>query len=155
MEKIVHELTSIIKEFSAKLQAIPEDEFGAKPFLEKWSKKEVIGHLIDSAQNNLRRFIVGQYDSTSIIVYDQNFWVKANAYQQMNKDEIILLWRLLNERIGAILLNMPSGAYSTELKTSKDSAEIHSLEWLAADYVKHMKHHLNQVLAASFDVTYP
>lgn len=156
MEKVVHELTSIVNDFAERLSSVPDEIFAEKPFLNKWSKKEVIGHLIDSAQNNLRRFIVGQYDTTSsIIVYDQDFWVTANGYQDMSKDEIILLWRLINERISAVLTNMPPEAYSREVNTSKHSPELRSLDWLAIDYVKHLKHHLNQVFVASFNVTYP
>jgi hypothetical protein len=155
MKQTVKELQAIVTEFSSKLRNLPADEFAAKPLPRKWSKKEVIGHLIDSAQNNLRRFIVGQYDNSSSIVYEQDFWVNANAYQQMTQDEIILLWKLLNERICAILTNMPAEHYRREVNTGKDAVQLHSLEWLAIDYVKHMKHHLNQVFTKSFDIIYP
>lgn len=155
MQKIVHELTSIVRDFSEKLSAISAEDFSAKPNPAKWSRKEVIGHLIDSAQNNLRRFLVGQYDAHANVVYEQDFWVSANGYQKMPQDEIILLWKLLNERIGAVLSNMPTEAYSRQTNTGKGVSEMHSLEWLASDYVKHMKHHLNQVIAKSFDITYP
>jgi hypothetical protein len=155
MENTVRELRSIINDFAAKLKALSPEQFSAKPNPLKWSKKEVLGHLIDSAQNNLRRFVVGQYDQTTQVVYDQDFWVMSNGYQEMNQDEIILLWKLLNERICAILTNMPAQNYSKELNTGKNAVELHSLEWLASDYVKHMKHHLNQVLEKSFNVVYP
>lgn len=155
MEKIVQDLRSILTDFVVKLNAISPEDFSAKPNPAKWSRKEVIGHLIDSAQNNLRRFLVGQYDASANIVYEQDFWVSANDYQNMKQDEIILLWKLINERICAVLSNMPREAYGKELNTGKGNPEMHSLEWLASDYVKHMKHHLNQVIAKSFDVVYP
>jgi hypothetical protein len=151
MNLTVQELTSIIKEYTQKISAIPDHEFSAKPNPLKWSKQEVLGHLIDSAQNNLRRFICGQYEpNPSKIVYDQDFWVASNGYQNMAKEDVIQLWRLINQRIAAVLTNMPSENYG---KLSETSA-LHSLEWLAADYVKHMKHHLNQIIAGSFDVVY-
>jgi hypothetical protein len=155
MKTTVDELRSIVNEFTLKIQKLSKDEFDAKPLPEKWSKKEVLGHLIDSAQNNLRRFVVGQYDTADKIIYDQDFWVTANGYQQMNQQEIILLWKLINERICAILLNMPLQNYGREVNTGKDAVQLRTLEWLADDYVKHMKHRLNQVFARSFDIVYP
>jgi hypothetical protein len=151
MKNIARELDQLIDEFAAKFDLISADDFSIKPLPKKWSKKEVIGHLIDSAQNNLRRFICGQYETIPPkIVYNQDFWVAANGYQSMPKDDIILLWKLINKRIVTVLDTMPEQTYNKQAETN----ELHSLEWLAADYVKHMKHHLNQLIAGSFDVVY-
>jgi hypothetical protein len=155
MKNIVEELNKLVDTFSLKIGKIPESEFSAKPLPNKWSKKEVVGHLIDSAQNNLRRFLCGQYEKTpSKITYDQDFWVNANGYQQVEKNNIINLWRLTNEQIATVLKNMPQGNYSRSSDTGKEGVKLHSLEWLAQDYVNHMKHHLNQILPGSFDIIY-
>src|SRR5258706_2043566 len=143
MKKITEELDQIIQEFSKKISAISEIEFSSKPLPHKWSKKEVLGHLIDSAQNNLRRFICGQYESSPPkIVYDQDRWVASNNYTLMDSKEIIEFWKLTNKRIIAVLSQMPSTNYSSNCDTGKDEVKLHSIEWLADDYVKHMKHHL-------------
>jgi hypothetical protein len=156
MKQTIHDLTEIVKEYSLKIGAIPEKEFSLKTSPDRWSKKEVLGHLIDSAQNNLRRFICGQYESApQKIVYSQNDWVAMNAYQQSDSQEIILLWALLNKRIAAILQQMPTAAYTRLSDTGKNSVETHTLEFLAEDYVKHLKHHLNQIIPNSFDIRYP
>ena len=156
MKTIVIELNEVVSDFAEKCNRFSEIEFGAKPLPNKWSKKEVLGHLIDSAQNNLRRFICGQYESTpSKIVYEQDSWVNANNYQSESKDNLIKLWVLINQRIGAILLAMPKDSYSKVSDTGRDQANLRSLEWLAADYNKHMKHHLNQIIPNSFDIKYP
>lgn len=155
IKNTIQELRQIVVDYTTRISAIHEKEFAAKPLPNKWSKKEVLGHLIDSAQNNLRRFICGQYElSPPHIVYEQDFWVQANGYVNANKEDIIQLWRLINERICSILDTMPSANYSKTCNTSKESLQLHSLEWLAEDYVKHMKHHLNQIIADSFDVIY-
>jgi hypothetical protein len=155
MVLIVDDLRNVLQQFVPKLQAISHHEFAAKPLPDKWSKQEVIGHLIDSAQNNMRRFIVGQYESRPKIVYQQDFWVAANNYQNAKKDDVINHWKLINERICDVLVNMPEINYNKEADTSKATNEYHSLIWLAEDYVKHMKHHLNQVLPGSFSIKYP
>jgi hypothetical protein len=151
MNSTIEELRNIVNIYTEKIRNISESEFSAKPLLNKWSKQEVLGHLIDSAQNNLRRFICGQYEIIpSKIVYDQDFWVTANGYQNMKKEDVLALWKLINERIAAVLERMPD---ENKIKQSQTS-ELHTLEWLAGDYVKHLKHHLNQIIAGSFNIIY-
>lgn len=155
MNALVKELNEVVSSFSKKIGEIPSEELADKPNPKKWSKKEVLGHLIDSAQNNLRRFVVGQYEEAPRIVYDQDFWVTANGYQQMQAEEVVALWKLQNERIMAVLSRMPKENYNRPCNTGKSEKSLHSLEWLAADYIKHMKHHLNQIIPGSFNISYP
>jgi hypothetical protein len=155
MKHTIDELRRLVIEYSSKISDLPEPEFSAKPLPHKWSKKEVLGHLIDSAQNNLRRFICGQYEPfPPHIVYHQDFWVYANAYGHAPKDDVIQLWRLTNERICEVLHTMPPENYARACNTSKDDVQLRTLEWLAEDYVKHTKHHLNQIIPGSFDIVY-
>jgi len=156
MKNTIAELNKIVSSYSEKIRAIAEPEFSAKPLPNKWSKKEVLGHLIDSAQNNLRRFICGQYESAPPkITYEQDHWVNLNAYQQADGNEVIDLWVLINKRIAAVLTKMPVTSYAKSSDTGRNSVSLHSLEWLAEDYVKHLKHHLNQIIPNSFDIVYP
>ena len=155
MNETIQELNQIVQDYSEKFSRIPASEFSAKPIPHKWSKKEVLGHLIDSAQNNLRRFICGQYESQPPkILYEQDIWVIANAYQSASKEEVILLWKLMNERICAVLSSMSPVNYTKECDTGRQKPELHTIQWLAADYVKHLKHHVNQIVPEAFDVVY-
>jgi hypothetical protein len=154
MQIIIHELLEIVREYGQKMAAIPNEQFIAKPNPKKWSRIEVLGHLIDSAQNNLRRFICSQYESPpTLITYDQDFWVAANQYSHTKKEDMIQLWALLNQRIASVLENMSEA--SRQKYCPVGSGGLKSVEWFAADYVKHLKHHLNQILPGSFDIVYP
>lgn len=155
MKPIIDDLRNVLQQFVPKLLAINQEEFSAKPLPKKWSKQEVIGHLTDSAQNNLRRFVVGQYEDRPKILYQQDFWVNANNYQDARKEDVIHHWRIINERICTILTKMPESNYHREVDTGRSSNEYHTIIWLAEDYVKHLKHHLNQVIPGSFNITYP
>ena len=151
MKIIALELLQIVHDFSERFKAISDHDFLAKPNPHKWSKQEILGHLIDSGHNNLRRFICGQYENQPPhITYNQDFWVAANHYQASKKDDVITLWRLINERIYTVLINMPEDKYLNTCSTG----QLYTLEFLAIDYVKHLKHHLNQILPGSFDVVY-
>lgn len=152
MKEAAEELQKIVADFATRLRGMTEQELSNKPLPNKWSKKEVIGHLIDSAQNNLRRFICGQYESTPAkIVYQQDEWVRINRYQFQPSPDVIQLWVLLNNQIAAVLSTMPKENYTKE----SEANQLRTLEWLATDYVKHLKHHLNQVIPNSFDIRYP
>jgi len=156
MKSIVDDLNMTIAGFMEKLRALPESEMRTKPRPEKWSRIEVIGHLIDSAHNNLHRFITGQYEAEPPhIIYEQEFWVKANVYQQAPIETVITLWILMNHRIATVLSQMEEKNYSKQCDTGRGEKSLHTIIWLAADYVKHMKHHLNQVVPGSYTVTYP
>jgi hypothetical protein len=156
MTNVVTELEQLVAEFSSKINSVPDAEFSAKPLPGKWSQKEVLGHLIDSAHNNLRRFVCGQYEKVPPkIIYEQDFWVTANAYQRAQKEDVILLWKLVNARICDILKNMPQQNRERQCDTGRDRVQLHSLRWLAEDYLKHMKHHLNQIFPKSFDDVNP
>ena len=145
MKHVIDELRQLIAENNVAFAAIPESTISLRPAPGKWSAKEVIGHLVDSAHNNLRRFISGQYESTPPhIWYDQDFWVRQNGYQEMNTTELIQLWVLLNERICTVLGNLQA-ADTKLVNTGRTQTQIHSLHFVAEDYVAHMKHHLKQI----------
>lgn len=142
MKDAIQQLERILTGYLPQLQQRDEADFSFKPSPEKWSGKELLGHLIDSAQSNIRRFIVAQYEDTPFIVYDQNKWVNISNYQQYNLKDLIKLWELINRHVIIILKNLPPGGENKEVKTQA----IHSVEWLAADYNKHLLHHLHQIL---------
>lgn len=154
MQETISDLEKLIADFSIKFESISESQFKHKVSPDKWSHKEVLGHLIDSAHNNLRRFIVGQYQQNDKIVYDQDFWNMINDYNQIPKQNLIDLWALMNKRICTVLKNMPADKYQNTIDTGKDTISPKTLIWLAEDYVKHMKHHFNQMIPGSFDVEY-
>ena len=116
-----------------------------KPGPDKWSKKEIIGHLIDSAQINLQRFIRCTYEEKLKLAYEQVEWVVANHYQEAGIDDLLSLWELLNLQIIRVLQNYPPNRLQAECDSSKGTVGLHTVEWLAQDYVVHLKHHLNQI----------
>jgi hypothetical protein len=112
---------------------------------DKWSKKEIIGHLIDSAQINLQRFVRCTYEENFKLIYEQVEWVEANRYQDAGIDDVLALWKLLNLQIIRVLKNYPPGRVQAQCDNSKHQVGLHTVEYLAQDYVDHLKHHLKQI----------
>ena len=124
MQNTIETLEKLITGYTNQLKLIDSASFINKPGPEKWSKKETLGHLIDSAQSNIRRFIIAQYEDNPKIVYNQNEWVTASGYQQYEKNELIEFWMLINKHICHILKNMPAG----KEKRTCTSSEEHTIE---------------------------
>jgi hypothetical protein len=124
---------------------IPLGDWNYKPAEDKWSKKEIIGHLIDSAQINLQRFVRCTYEENFKLIYEQVEWVRAQHYQETDVNELLLLWRLLNLQIIRVLKNYPAARLQAQCDNVKTAVSLHTVEWLAQDYVEHLKHHLKQV----------
>jgi len=136
-------LEKIIRIYSRRLEAVTDETYDWRPSPEKWRKKEILGHLVDSAQNNIRRFIVAQYEETPNITYAQDSWVTCTGYATYPARELIALWTLLNKHIVIILTHMSPEA--TQRKCAM-GGQPQTLEWVAADYCNHLLHHLHQVL---------
>jgi hypothetical protein len=135
-------LEQIINDCTRKFKAMSAHLWSEKKFEDKWSKQEILGHLCDSAMNNIRRFVVSQYEENNLIVYKQDDWVALQNYQSENYQNIISLWKLLNEQIIRIIKQIPNEKLNYTCKTPDE----HSIIWLIEDYIKHLNHHLNQIL---------
>lgn len=123
---------------------IDDLNFSKKISPDKWSKKEIIGHLIDSATNNHQRFVRGQFENKPQIVYDQNNWNVYNFYQQIDKNQIIDFWVIYNKQLLELIKRIPPENLQLECFVGEKSLP---LEFLITDYVDHLEHHLKQVVS--------
>lgn len=131
---------------------MPDSELCFKRTPEKWSKKEIMGHLCDSAVNNLSRFVRAQFEEEpfKIVPYAQDDWVKINHYNEMGTGELLNYWVSLNKQIVQIISNIPEEklAVSIELGNAafREDESEKNLLWLIEDYVVHMEYHLKQIV---------
>lgn len=126
------------------LQKINEEEFSRKTSLEKWSKKEVLGHLLDSATNNHQRFVRCQYENYIITPYEQNQLVRVNHYQALDTTHIINFWTIYNKHLLEIIRYMPSS--NLDIVMQKIDGSKITLMKLVEEYVEHLEHHLQQIV---------
>ena len=144
MQQIIDSLEQIISRYAPLLSQLSEDELIVKPAPDKWSRKEIIGHLIDSATNNHHRFVRGQFEEVPTIVYDQNQWNACNYYQQMEGPRVIDFWTAYNRQLLELIKRMPENALRRQVNTG--GARPYTIEYLIHDYVVHLEHHLRQVV---------
>ena len=110
----------------------------------KWVKKEILGHLIDSAANNHQRFVRAQFADPFVWPgYDQQAWVLLHGYRGRPWAELVELWVALNRHVAAVVEAVPAGKLQTSCRIG--DREPAPLEWWMRDYLRHLRHHLEQL----------
>ena len=138
-----------IESFPGRLKQISVEELLSRPAENKWSKKEILGHLIDSAVNNLKRFTDIQFSAQpyKIISYNQTELVIVNDYQNLSLDHLLNLWQNLNRQIVYVVQRIPSEKLSYAVDPQYENKETKTLGWVICDYVAHMEHHFRQIFS--------
>ncbi len=143
----VRELLELIEQTPEKFRNFSEDDILRKTSPEKWSRKEILGHLIDSALNNLRRFTEIQFLPQPYIIqpYDQVNLVIVNDYQHLPVQQLLNLWQTLNRQIIHVIERIPEQKLAYPVNPQYHNKEMKNLGWIIGDYVAHMKHHMKQI----------
>ena len=145
MRKTIEEFKSVIDEALPVFCELTEAESAAKPAPDKWSKKEIIGHLIDSASNNHQRFVRAQLSAElKLPGYDQETWVKTQEYVTEPWQSLVQLWSAYNRHLIHLVSAIPEGVFQHYCFIGEN--EPVTLEFLVRDYVRHLKHHVDQIL---------
>ena len=122
---------------------------------EKWTRKQILGHLIDSAANNHQRFVKAQFTDALVFPgYEQERWVDAGHYNDEDWSRLVHLWKLYNLHL-AHLASFISPDILRNARTDHnldviawqavDKKEPATLEYFIRDYAGHMRHHLDQI----------
>jgi hypothetical protein len=144
MQETVEEMRSTIEAAARQLLAITEPGSETRPAPDKWSKKEVLGHLIDSAANNHQRFVRAQLsDELSFPGYEQEGWVATQRYQGESWEQLVRLWQSYNLHLLHLMRGVPAGKLQNRCRIGQ--GEPVTLEFLMTDYLRHLKHHLGQI----------
>lgn len=150
MKELSARLLAIVDAAEPRLRAIGTDE-STKPILNGgWSRKQVMGHLIDSASNNHQRFIRAVLQpALDFPGYDQEGNVRVQAPEEADWLMLVSLWAAYNRYLVHIIARLPASKLATVCRIG--SGEPKPLEFIATDYVTHLLHHLSQIGVAQED----
>ena len=155
MEQFTTKFLSAIETAEKNLNRISPDKSATKPAPDKWSAKEILGHLIDSAFVNAERFLNTQNQEHLVFSgYPQDQYVEAQKYQMQDWEQLIQTWKYANLHIREIVGRISQ----TVLEKQHHKHNFHkiafrsvapeepaTLRFLIEDYYLHMVHHLNQI----------
>ena len=156
MNDLVEDFRRTVEDAAPRLLAITDSDAGARPAPDAWSAKQTLGHLIDSAANNHRRFVLAQLkDSLDFEGYEQEGWVGVQHYNDEPWPQLVALWRHYNLHLAHVIARAPEEKLRREHRLhtlDRVAFEVvekelpATLEYLMRDYVVHLKHHLEQIL---------
>ena len=127
------------------LDRITDEEASIPRAPGKWSRKEILGHLIDSACNNQQKFVRTRAQThLDFVGYQQDFWVESQKYNAADWSGLIAFWREYNFHLAHIIENTDAALLSNSITI--DDHGTFTLEFIMQDYVEHLKHHLLQIL---------
>lgn len=144
MKELSEQLLAAVSAAEPKLREIGDIE-SAKPVLKGgWSRKQVLGHLIDSASNNHQRFVrAALQESLEFPAYDQPGNVRLQAPQEADWTLLITLWAAYNRYLAHIIFRLPPSRLDTVCHIG--SGKPATLRFIAEDYLVHLLHHLRQI----------
>jgi DinB superfamily len=143
-EDVANELIAVVEAALPRLNSLTEPLVTHRPAPDRWTIKEVVGHLLDSAANNHQRFVRAQFVSELVFPrYEQNDWVQSQNYNAADWPQLVELWRLYNLHLAHVIRNIAPDRLNVLCKIG--DYEPMSLQALAEDYVAHLKHHLAKI----------
>lgn len=154
--ELAEKLRTIVESELDELDRVEEEDAGASASREgAWTKKQELGHLIDSASNNHARFVraalgPGDYEGPG---YAQDAWVGLHGYQDLPWEDLVTFWCSYNLLMEHMVSRIPQDRLNTPCSIGGGTAV--SLGWLIEDYMVHMQHHLDHILAREHVTAYP
>lgn len=144
MKTLSENLLMAIDSAEVTLLAVTEEE-SARPALPGgWSRKQLIGHLIDSASNNHQRFVRASLkDSVTLPGYDQEGWSRVQMVQNAPWNMLLGLWASYNRYLAHVIAHLPPGKLDVPIRIG--SLDPMTLRFVAEDYLVHLNHHLAQI----------
>jgi hypothetical protein len=145
MQNVIEEFERTINESYDRLAKFSDAESAEPLSAGKWSRKELIGHLIDSASNNHQRFVRAQLaESHAFPSYAQASWVALQGYKDEAWEDLTLLWKIYNQHLLHLVSRIPEDKLG--VSCTLGNSEPVTLRFVVEDYVEHLKHHLSQIL---------
>lgn len=157
MKTFLDDFIKTLDDAVKRLQLLDEAQSRISKTPGKWSAKQIIGHLIDSAANNHQRFVRAQFSEDLVFPgYQQEDWVQVQKYEEENWFELIRLWESYNRHIIHIVHHIPAETLTKQRikhnlhqiawKTVPVQEPV-TLEYFIRDYAGHLKNHLEQIWA--------
>ncbi len=146
MRSVSAQLAETVQAAKPRLLAISEARASEKPYADKWSVKEILGHLVDSAANNHQRIVrMQEAPDIGVFGYAQEHWVNFQKYHARPWEAIVELWFQYNIHLAHVIAEVDPRALGHVCDVGYASPA--TLAFVIEDYLRHVRHHLAQVFS--------
>ena len=145
MNNVANKLESIVDQWVPQLRSIQDEPLTRRQRPDKWSRQEVLGHLIDSACNNHQKFVRMIADPVLAFPgYRQDEWVEIQQWSNRDWLSMVDFWAAYNRHLASMIRDVDPATLGHTIEI--EGVGPFTLEFVMADYVEHLKHHLLQIL---------
>ena len=144
--KVATTFSDEIGELRDMLDDVPSDLASVPWRAGGWTRKEILGHLLDSAANNRQRFVRAAIDGTYTGPSSaQDAWVNMHAYVHLSWKTLVQWWHVEHDILLAVVERIPEERLSAMCTVGGDAPV--TLRFLIEDYTRHQFHHFEQLNA--------
>ncbi len=145
--------TEIAQHFRAELDSVYAALLALSPQLAEipwrdggWTRKEIVGHMLDSAANNRQRFVRAAIHGSFVGPdYAQAEWVAAHGYSGQSWATLLDWWKVEHAILAATVDRIPEERFDASC-TVGENAPV-TLRFVVEDYFRHQRWHLAQLTA--------
>jgi hypothetical protein len=148
-ESLCKEIETLIREWEQKLIHLPEETISQRRNSQNRTIKQITGHIIDSATNNIHRIIHLQ-NLQSPLVYpnyaslgNNDRWIAIQNYQNEDWNILVQLMKYSFLHISHIIRNINPEKLDNEW-IAGPGRNI-KLKDLIIDFLRHLKLHLSEI----------
>ncbi|MGP8245091.1 MAG: DinB family protein [Bryobacteraceae bacterium] len=128
MKALSEELLNAVNSAAAKLETLSEAAAAAPALPGGWSRKQLLGHLVDSASNNQQRFVrAALADSLEFPAYDTDRWSGLEDPQHVAWPTLLALWTNYNRYLAHLIAHLPADWMSSA--ASAPMNRLHCAFW--------------------------
>jgi hypothetical protein len=150
-QQICNELTVLISKWERTLLSQPEKIITSRKNSQNRSIRQIVGHMVDSASNNIHRVIHMHYQSSPIKYPDyanlgnNDRWIAIQNYQEEEWNDLVGLWVSLNRHMVHLIKQVDVSKLDQYWISALN--EPVTLREMITDYPRHFKLHLDEISA--------
>jgi uncharacterized damage-inducible protein DinB len=146
---VVERLRTDGRELVRTIQRIPPERAGYRYGPEKWTIRQVVGHLIDAERIfTYRALRVARGDRTPLASFDENAYVRTAGSDARTLDDLARELEAVREASVLLFESLPADAWALSGVASDREVSLRALAYITAG---HALHHL-QILRERYGV---
>lgn len=145
MVENAEQLLKMVRAFYQKYKSLPEEITKIRLSDDRWSLREIVGHLIDSASNNHQRFIRMQLErECSFPDYNKDEWLQTSFYNGIDFKELLRMLKSYNQLIAHLIAQVSEMTFDHIWNKPWDQKEPEiTLKDLIEHYIHHFQLHID------------